>query len=76
MEGFLTVQQAADRAQVATGSVYRWLDDPNVPLDRHKTANGRVRISEAQLDEWIRARNTPVVVNLRTDSPVVTGAAS
>lgn len=76
MDGYVTVNQAADRAEVATGSVYRWLDDPNVPLDRHKTANGRVRISEEQLDAWIRARNTPVVVSLRTESPVVTGAAS
>lgn len=61
MEGFVTVNQAAGRAKVAPGSVYRWLDNPEVPLDRHKTANGRVLISEAQLEEWIRLRTTPVV---------------
>lgn len=61
MEGFLTVKQAADRARVAPGSVYRWLDDPKVPLTRHKTANGRVHVSEEELDAWNRARHTPVV---------------
>lgn len=62
MEGFLTVQQTAERAKVAPGSVYRWLDDPNVPLTKQKTAAGRVLISEAEVEEWIRLRNTPIVV--------------
>jgi excisionase family DNA binding protein len=76
VEGFLSVNQAAEKAKVATGSVYRWLDDPNVPLTRHKTANGRVRIREAELDAWLRMRDTPVVVSLQAASPVVSGAAS
>lgn len=62
MEGFLTVRQTAERAEVAPGSVYRWLDDPDVPLTKQKTATGRVLISEAEVDEWIRLRNTPIVV--------------
>jgi excisionase family DNA binding protein len=58
--GFLTVREAAERARVAAGSVYRWLDDPDVPLTRHKTGNRRVKISETELDAWIELRDTPV----------------
>ena len=76
MEGFLTVNEAAARAQVAPGSVRRWLDDPDVPLTKHKTANGRVRVSRDELDAWNRARHTPIVVSIPAGSPVVTGAAS
>lgn len=76
MEGFLTVNEAAAKAKVAAGSVYRWLDDPNVPLTRHKTANNRVRIREAELDAWLRMRDTPVIVSIQAASPVVSGAAS
>lgn len=76
MEGFLTVGQVAQRADVHPGTVYRWLDDPDVPLTKHKTGNGRVLISEEQADEWIRLRNTPIVVAVSAASPVVTGVAS
>lgn len=76
MEGFLTVAQVAARAGVHNGSVYRWLDDPGVPLTKHKTASGRVLIPEAEADAWIALRNTPVVVTVPAASPVVTGAAS
>lgn len=76
MEGFLTVKQAADRAEVAPGSVYRWLDDPDVPLTRHKTASGRVYISEEELDAWNAARRTPIVVSISAGSPAVTGASA
>lgn len=62
MEGYLTVRQTAERAEVAPGSVYRWLDDPNVPLTKQKTATGRVLISEEEVEAWVRLRNTPVVV--------------
>lgn len=61
MEGFLTVAQVADLAGVHAGSVYRWLDDPDVPLTKHKSGNGRVWVPETEADEWIRRRNTPVV---------------
>lgn len=74
MEGFLTVAQVAARAEVHPGSVYRWLDDPDVPLTKHKTANGRVLIPEAEAEAWIRMRNTPIVVSAA--SPAVTGVAS
>lgn len=74
MEGFLTVAQVAARAKVHTGSVYRWLDDPDVPLTKHKSGNGRVWIPEAEVDAWLKTRNTLVVVP--ATSPVVTGAAS
>lgn len=76
MEGFLTVREAAVKAKVAQGSVYRWLDDPEVPLTRHKTGNRRVLINEAELDAWIRLRNTPIIVSVPAASPVVTGVAS
>jgi hypothetical protein len=46
VESFLSVNQAAEKAGVAPGSVYRWLDNPDVPLTRHKTATGRVLIEE------------------------------
>lgn len=74
MEGFLTVAQVAARAKVHTGSVYRWLDDPDVPLTKHKAGNGRVWIPEAEVDAWLETRNTLVVVP--AVSPIVTGAAS
>lgn len=74
MEGFLTVAQVAARAKVHTGSVYRWLDDPDVPLTKHKAGNGRVWIPEAEVDKWLATRNTLTVVPAA--SPVVTGAAS
>ncbi len=74
MEGFLTVAQVAARAKVHTGSVYRWLDDPDVPLTKHKAGNGRVWIPEAEVTAWLAARNTLVVVP--ASSPAVTGAAS
>ncbi|MFD8226923.1 helix-turn-helix domain-containing protein [Streptomyces massasporeus] len=76
MEEFLTVGQVADLAKVHTGSVYRWLDDPDVPLTKHKTANGRVRIPKAEAEAWVRLRDTPVVVTLSAGSPVATGAPS
>lgn len=69
MEGFLTVAQVAERAEVHPGSVYRWLDDPDVPLTKHKTANGRVLIPEAEADAWIARRNTPVVVPATSPAP-------
>lgn len=74
MEGFLTVAQVAARADVHTGSVYRWLDDPDVPLTKHKSGNGRVWIPEAEVDAWLKTRSTLTVVPAA--SPVVTGAAS
>ena len=74
MEGFLTVAQVAARAGVHTGSVYRWLDDPDIPLTKHKAGNGRVWIPEAEVDAFLKARNTLVVVSAA--SPDVTGAAS
>lgn len=74
MEGFLTVAQVAARAKVHTGSVYRWLDDPDVPLTKHKAGNGRVWIPEAEVNAWLDARNTLVVVPAA--SPAVTGVAS
>lgn len=61
MEGFLTVAQVAARHEVRTGSVRRWLDDPNVPLTKHKTVDGRVWVSEEESEAWLRARRTPVV---------------
>lgn len=62
MDEFVTVRQAAEIAGVAPGTVYRWLYDGGVPLTKHKTANGRVRIERAELDRWQEARNTPVPV--------------
>lgn len=76
MEGFLTVRQTAERADVAPGTVYRWLDDPDVPLNKHKTGSGRVFVPEAEVDAWIKRRNTPIVVSIAAQSPVVSGAAS
>ncbi|MGW2213249.1 helix-turn-helix transcriptional regulator [Streptomyces sp. NPDC001781] len=77
MDEYLTVKQVAERADVAPGSVYRWLDDPSVPLDRHKTPTGRVLISTEQADAWIAARNTPIVVSVASSSPAaVSGIAS
>ena len=74
MEGFLTVAQVAARAKVHTGSVYRWLDDPDIPLTKHKSGNGRVWIPEAEVDEWLKTRNTLTVVPAA--SPGVTGSGS
>lgn len=74
MEGFLTVAQVAALAGVHPGSVYRWLDDPEVPLTKHKTRGGRVLIPETEAEAWVRLRNTPVVVSAA--SPAVTGATS
>jgi hypothetical protein len=76
VESFLSVNQAAEKAGVAPGSVYRWLDNPDVPLTRHKTATGRVLIEERELDAWLRMRSTPVVVTLPAASPAVSGVAS
>jgi hypothetical protein len=74
VEEFLTVAQVADLAEVHPGSVYRWLDDPDVPLTKHKTANGRVRIPRAEAETWVRLRNTPVVVSAA--SPAVSGVGA
>lgn len=74
MEGFLTVAQVASRAGVHTGSVYRWLDDPDVPLTKHKAGNGRVWIPEPEVTAFLAARNTLTVVP--ATSPAVTGAPS
>ena len=68
MEGFLTVAQVAARAGVHPGSVYRWLDDPNVPLTKHKSGNKRVWIPEAEAEAWIAARNTLVPVPAAEES--------
>jgi excisionase family DNA binding protein len=76
VDGFLTVEQVAARHGVHPGSVRRWLDDPDVPLTKHKTGNGRVRISEAESEAWWTARNTPIVVTIPAASPVATGAPS
>lgn len=76
MEGFLTVAQVAARHGVHTGSVYRWLDDPDVPLTKHKTGNGRVWISEQESEAWRVARTTPLVVEVSAASPALTGVAS
>lgn len=73
MEGFLTVAQVAARARVHTGTVYRWLDDPAVPLTKLKAGNKRVWISEAEVDAFIKARDTLVAVPAA--APVVTGSA-
>ena len=76
MEEFLTVAQVAYLAGVHPGSVYRWLDDPDVPLTKHKTANGRVRIPRKEAEEWVRLRDTPIVVTISAESPAVTGASA
>jgi predicted site-specific integrase-resolvase len=76
VEGFLTVDESAERTGVAPGTVRRWLDDPRVPLTKHKTANGRVMVEERELDAWDRARRTPVIVTLAAASPAVSGVAS
>lgn len=73
MEGFLTVAQVAARARVHTGSVYRWLDDPDVPLTRHRSGNGRVWIPEAEVNAFIEARDT--LVAIPAASPAPTGSA-
>lgn len=62
MDDFVTVRQAAATAGVAPGTVYRWLYDDRVPLTKHKTANGQVRIERVELDRWLAARSTPVPV--------------
>lgn len=62
MDDFVTVRQAAEIAGVAPGTVYRWLYDERVPLTKHKTANGQVRIERRELDAWQAARSTPVPV--------------
>jgi excisionase family DNA binding protein len=74
VKGFLTVAQVAARHGVHTGTVYRWLDDPDVPLTKHKSGNGRVWISETESEKWLVARNTPVVVTISAASPAVTGS--
>jgi predicted DNA-binding transcriptional regulator AlpA len=74
VEGFLTVAQVATRHGVHPGSVYRWLDDPDIPLTKHKTGNGRVWISEAESEAWLAVRNTPVVVEAAADSPAGAGS--
>jgi predicted DNA-binding transcriptional regulator AlpA len=74
VEGYLTVAQVASRAEVHTGSVYRWLDDPDVPLTRHKDGSGRVWIPEAEADAWIATRNTLTVVPAA--APAATGVTS
>jgi predicted site-specific integrase-resolvase len=76
VEGFLTVAQVADRHGVHTGSVYRWLDDPDIPLTKHKSGNGRVWISEEESEAWRIARNTPVAVPAPTTSQAPTGSPS
>jgi hypothetical protein len=74
VEEFLTVDQVAFLAEVHPGSVYRWLDNPDVPLTKHKTPNGRVRILRTEAEEWIRMRNTPIVVS--AGSPAATGVGA
>lgn len=76
MEGFLTVRETAERAEVAQGTVYRWLYSHEVPLTKHKTATGRVLVEERELDAWLAARNTPVVVPVSAASSALTGIPS
>lgn len=64
MEGFMTVAQTADFYGVAQGTVYRWLDNPRVPLTKHKSGDGRVWISEKEAQEWKTRRSTPIVVTV------------
>lgn len=69
MEGFMTVAQVAARAGVAQGTVYRWLDDPDVPLTKHKSGNGRVWVPESEVEEFIAERTTPVAVSSGSGAP-------
>lgn len=62
MEGFLSPRQAAERSDVTPTSMYRWLDNPDVPLTKHKTGDGRVWVNVEELDAWNKARRTPVAV--------------
>lgn len=66
--GHLTVAQAAVRAKVANGTVYRWLAEGR--LTKYGNRAGRVYVDPVELDDLTRIE----VVD--TGAPVVTGATS
>lgn len=74
MQGFVTVSQVAAHAGVHVQTVYRWLEDPDVPLTKHKSSNGRVWIPKEEADAYLAARMTPVPVIVPATSPAPTGS--
>lgn len=76
MTRYLSVKESAAKAQVDPNTVRRWLDNPDVPLTKYKTLNGRVQIESSELDAWLAERMRPRAVQVPTSSPAVTGIAS
>lgn len=57
--GFLTVRETAIRAGVTTQTVRRWFRDPNVPINRYRSGQRGVLVSEKELDAFLSPRPAP-----------------
>jgi len=57
MNGILTVRQIAEKLQVNTETVYRWLRDGKLTGYR---ANRLWRVSEQDLEAFLKQRQEPV----------------
>jgi len=58
MNGILTVRQIAEKLQVNTETVYRWLRNSKLTGYR---ANRLWRISEQDLEAFLKRRREPVI---------------
>ena len=58
MNGILTVRQIAEKLQVNTETVYRWLRDNKLSGYR---ANRLWRVSEQDLEVFLKRRQEPVI---------------
>jgi excisionase family DNA binding protein len=54
---FLTVRDVAEILQVVTKTVERWIDKGELIAHRF---NGRIRISQADFEAFVRARRAPI----------------
>ena len=59
MNGILTVRQIAEKLQVNTETVYRWLRDNKLSGYR---ANRLWRVSEQDLEAFLKQRREPVII--------------
>lgn len=54
---FLTVQQVAERYQVAVATVYDWVFHKRIP--HHKPSRNTLRFNETELDIWDQRNAVP-----------------
>jgi excisionase family DNA binding protein len=69
----LTARTVAQRLNVCTETVLRWVRAGNLPAVR--LSRGAIRIAETELEAWLVSRATPITTTARNEHAGAVGSA-